>query len=147
MYLRAVSDPPDVGDCSHLAGPQDSSQVHFLIPHGHKGGREMDVLQLTYSHTHIYNIYKKRTEQLYFPLTNTCGFWVGDSSILGLLPAICVLFFTRRTLEPKLTLFVQPARRIDRLADQYVSSVTSVIHEHTRGGQQSPPRLLWAERL
>lgn len=51
-YLGVISDPPDVGDRSHLAGPQNSSQVHFLVLHRHKGSREMDVLQLTCSHTH-----------------------------------------------------------------------------------------------
>lgn len=55
QYLSVISDPPDVGDRSHLAGPQNSSQVHFLIPHRHKGSREMDILQLTYSGTHIHH--------------------------------------------------------------------------------------------
>lgn len=35
VYLGVVSDPPDVGDRSHLVGPQNSSQVHFLVPHCH----------------------------------------------------------------------------------------------------------------
>lgn len=51
-YLGIISDPPDVGDRSHLAGPQNSSQVHLLVLHGHKGSGEMDMLQLTCVHTH-----------------------------------------------------------------------------------------------
>lgn len=52
MYLCIISNPPDIGDCSHLAGPQNSSQVHFFIPHCHKGSWEMDILQLTCVGTH-----------------------------------------------------------------------------------------------
>lgn len=55
IYLSVISDPPDVGDRSHLAGPQDCRQVHFLVLHRHKGSREMDVVQLTYSGIQIYH--------------------------------------------------------------------------------------------
>lgn len=55
QYLCVISDPPDVGDRSHLAGPQNGSQVHFLIPDRHEGSREMDIFQLTYSGTQIHH--------------------------------------------------------------------------------------------
>lgn len=115
QYLSVISDPPDVGDRSHLAGPQNSSQVHFLIPHRHKGSWEMDILQLTYSGTHIHHrvnsmhcavmCKKKKKQQLYCLKWGEKGGgewvyrWVGGVSLLRILSCagtvgchVCVIF-------------------------------------------------------
>lgn len=98
-YLSVISDPPDVGDRSHLARPQNSRQVHFLVPHHHKRSWEMDVLQLTCLSTRIhqskgdalrYSIQRREKIELATEIKEKCPEF---SLALGPMVAICVLFF------------------------------------------------------
>lgn len=128
FYLGVISDPPDVGDRSHLAGPQNSRQVHFLVLHCHKGSREMDIVQLTYSGTQIHHRVNlmscdalgQSTRELHNfqkfrgkkkkKCASVCFCVCYVECVSSLLPlwgpweAICLLFFISGTAEPEATM-------------------------------------------
>lgn len=53
IYLWIIPKPPDIGDCSHLAWPENHRQIDFFIFHGDKRGGEMNRFQMTCSKREI----------------------------------------------------------------------------------------------